>query len=279
MTAAATVGPASSRSARGDFLFRIASSLVLAGAALLVAILGGPAFAAFWGLAAAGVAAEWVRLSGGTAVAPPAFAAACVLAATVVALVMSPVSALSVMFAGAFILGAVAGPAAALAMPYAAPIVLGPILLRADPLLGLAAVLWLFAVVWGTDIAAYFVGRRLGGPKLWPAVSPGKTWSGAIGGALAGMLGGVAVAAFAGVPLLWPVALLALAASILAQAGDLFESAVKRRAGVKDSGRLIPGHGGLMDRLDGFAAAAAFAVVVGTIRGGADAAGQGLLAW
>jgi phosphatidate cytidylyltransferase len=157
--------------------------------------------------------------------------------------------------------------------------VLGPVILRTDPVLGLAAVLWLFAVVWATDVVAYAVGRALGGPRLWPRVSPGKTWSGAIGGTLAGMLGGVAVAAAAGVPRLWPVALVALVASILSQAGDLFESALKRGAGVKDSGRLIPGHGGLMDRLDGFAAAAAFAVLLGTLRAGAGGAGQGLLAW
>lgn len=276
MTAAAR---AMRGAATGDFWFRLASSLVLAAAALAAVWAGGVAFAAFWGVAAAGVAAEWVRLTGGPAIAPAAFAAACVLAAMAVLQIMSPISALSVMLAGAFILGAVASPAAALAMPYAAPIVLGPVILRADPVLGLAAVLWLFAVVWGTDVAAYVVGRVVGGPKLCPRVSPGKTWSGAIGGTFAGMAGGTAVAAVAGVPRLWPVAIVALLASVLSQAGDLFESGLKRRAGVKDSGWLIPGHGGLMDRLDGFTAAAAFTAIVGTIRAGADAAAQGLLAW
>jgi phosphatidate cytidylyltransferase len=128
--------------------------------------------------------------------------------------------------------------------------------LRSLPDLGLAIIIWSFAVVWFTDIAAYFTGRRLGGPKLMPRFSPKKTWSGAIGGAVAGTLGGYAVWR------LTPQAalligggaslVLSFAASVASQAGDLFESAVKRRFGAKDSGRLIPGHGGFLDRLDGY---------------------------
>ena len=134
--------------------------------------------------------------------------------------------------------------------------------MRGHPDLGIVAVLWMFAVVWTTDIAAYFTGRRLGGPKLWPSVSPKKTWSGFGGGLLAGTLAGIAVPAAAQrwgwtPPLgLWAIAILSALASVLSQLGDLGESALKRRFGVKDSGRLIPGHGGVMDRLDGFWAVA-----------------------
>jgi phosphatidate cytidylyltransferase len=132
--------------------------------------------------------------------------------------------------------------------------------IRGDNQAGLMATLFIFAVVWGTDILAYFVGRAIGGPKLAPRISPGKTWSGAIGGTLAGVvaasvLTSLVFADFAA----WTV-VIALILSVASQIGDLFESFIKRRFGVKDSSRLIPGHGGVMDRVDGlvFACFAAF---------------------
>ncbi|NVD41225.1 phosphatidate cytidylyltransferase [Ensifer sp. HO-A22] len=123
--------------------------------------------------------------------------------------------------------------------------------LRGDDNPGLAATLFVFAVVWGTDILAYFVGRALGGPKLAPRISPGKTWSGAIGGTICGVLAGTA-AFMAYFPLQdLRIPMLALVLSVASQIGDLFESFIKRRFGVKDSSHLIPGHGGVMDRVDG----------------------------
>jgi phosphatidate cytidylyltransferase len=127
---------------------------------------------------------------------------------------------------------------------------------------GAEHVLWLFLVVWATDIFAYFAGRSIGGAKLAPSISPGKTWAGLYGGmAGAGLTGGVVALAFgAG---FWPASVLAALLAVVAQIGDLFESALKRRAGVKDSGHLIPGHGGLLDRIDGLVfAAPLFAAVV-----------------
>ncbi|PZO79434.1 MAG: phosphatidate cytidylyltransferase [Mesorhizobium amorphae] len=121
---------------------------------------------------------------------------------------------------------------------------------------GIVAVLILFAVVWGTDICAFFVGRALGGPKLAPSISPNKTWSGAIGGALAALILGAFVLHFSGITIDPVVLLSLLGLSAASQAGDLFESWVKRRFGMKDSGRIIPGHGGVMDRADGLIAAA-----------------------
>ena len=131
--------------------------------------------------------------------------------------------------------------------------------LRAQPW-GLYATLFVMLLVWGADIFAYFAGRSIGGPRLAPAISPNKTWSGAVGG-LAGSLVAAGVMC-----LVWPgyanmagvlrLALLALPLAVLSILGDLYESWLKRRAGVKDSGTLLPGHGGVMDRLDGLVPAA-----------------------
>lgn len=132
--------------------------------------------------------------------------------------------------------------------------------IRGSDQFGLMATLFLFAVVWGTDILAYFFGRSIGGPKLAPRISPGKTWSGAVGGTVSGVaLGSAITLSFFSQVSLRTVAL-ALALSVASQIGDLFESFIKRRFGVKDSGHLIPGHGGVMDRVDGlvFACFAAF---------------------
>src|SRR6056297_390514 len=133
-----------------------------------------------------------------------------------------------------------------------------PIIVRSDPALGALAVIWIFAVVWGTDIAAYFTGRALGGPKLWPRLSPKKTWAGFFGGLACAMLAGFLLGLVARIlgqapPLdLWALTLLSGLASVIGQGGDLAESALKRHFDVKDSGSLIPGHGGVMDRLDAF---------------------------
>lgn len=126
--------------------------------------------------------------------------------------------------------------------------VLGLLLIRAAPN-GLAFALWTLAIVWATDIGAYFAGRAIGGPKLAPRLSPSKTWAGLGGGMFAAGIIGAAIAyrAHLPAPFLW----IGGAMAVAAQGGDLFESWLKRRAGVKDSGRLLPGHGGVLDRLDG----------------------------
>ncbi|CDZ53291.1 phosphatidate cytidylyltransferase [Neorhizobium galegae] len=132
--------------------------------------------------------------------------------------------------------------------------------IRAEDQAGFVATLFIFAVVWATDILAYFVGRALKGPKLAPRISPGKTWSGAIGGTVSGVVASSALTlgVFSRLSI-WTVAI-AFLLSVASQIGDLFESFIKRRFGVKDSSHLIPGHGGVMDRVDGlvFACFAAF---------------------
>jgi phosphatidate cytidylyltransferase len=162
---------------------------------------------------------------------------------------------------------------------YAGVVFISPALLRLDAKLGLQAFLFLAGIVWLTDICAYSVGRTIGGALLWPHLSPNKTWTGAIGGLIGGIAGGVLVAYASEVGRLVAVGVVALVLSISAQAGDLLESAIKRRFGAKDTSRLIPGHGGLMDRLDGFLIAALVALLIGIIHRGTDAPAVGLLVW
>jgi phosphatidate cytidylyltransferase len=160
---------------------------------------------------------------------------------------------------------------------YAGVLVLAPALLRAGAH-GAATMFFLFAVVWVTDILGYFVGRAVGGPRLALRISPKKTWAGAVGGALGAIGAGVVFAALTGYSILGS-GMMAFVLSLVSQGGDLLESAIKRHFGVKDASHVIPGHGGLMDRLDGFIAAAGVAVLIGTLRAGSDEAAQGLLLW
>lgn len=166
-----------------------------------------------------------------------------------------------------------------LGVPYVSIPAVALVLLRNDQALGIAAIAWVMVTVWSADSLAYFAGRIIGGPKLAPVLSPKKTWAG-LGGAVVGSA--VASVIFA---LLWGLsglAVLAVLAGLLAivgQAGDLFKSAMKRFYGVKDSGRLIPGHGGVIDRVDGLVAVATAAALIGLARGGMEATGTGLLAW
>ncbi len=146
--------------------------------------------------------------------------------------------------------------------------------LRGDPLVGWANVLFLVLVVWGADIGAYVTGRLRGGPRLAPRVSPGKTWSGAVGGLLVAVAVGVTttqILSASANP--WHAAVLAGLLALVAEGGDLLESAVKRRLNIKDTSHLIPGHGGLFDRLDAILAAAPAAALL------ALALGRGVVLW
>ncbi|MBI2719258.1 MAG: phosphatidate cytidylyltransferase [Rhizobiales bacterium] len=166
-----------------------------------------------------------------------------------------------------------------LGVPYVSLPAVALVLLHSDPAQGAAAIMWLLAIVWAADTLAYFSGRIIGGPKLAPVISPKKTWAG-LGGAILGSA--VAAAIFALVTGIGSVTGLAILAGLLAiveQAGDLFKSALKRHYGVKDSGRIIPGHGGIIDRVDGLVAVATVGALIGLLHGGIAATGAGLLAW
>jgi phosphatidate cytidylyltransferase len=161
---------------------------------------------------------------------------------------------------------------------YATAALLTSIVVRFDTASGFLALVFVLLVVWVTDIGGYFAGRGIGGPKLWPRVSPNKTWAGAIGGLVLSVAVAVAFALL-GFGKLTSSVVLASLLSVVSQLGDLFESAVKRRFGVKDSSRIIPGHGGLLDRLDGFVAAIIVVALIGILRGGVDGAGRGFMMW
>jgi len=265
-----------------DLKPRVAAALAMATLALATAWIGGFIFGAFWWLASVVVLWEWQRLVGGGRLAERiAVGGLMVGLAALLALHNSILGASAALLFGGVAVGwlarqrkAIWATAGAL---YAGALVASVVLLRISPTFGLAAILWLFAVVWGTDIAAYFAGRLIGGPRLWPSVSPGKTWSGAIVGALGGAVFGLTLAGWTN----RPAALfgLGLAAAIVSELGDLFESALKRRFNVKDSSGLIPGHGGLMDRLDGFVTASVFAAVVAGLNSRGSFVGGGLFQW
>jgi phosphatidate cytidylyltransferase len=153
------------------------------------------------------------------------------------------------------------------------------VLLRSDPANGLSAIVWVMVTVWSADTLAYFAGRIIGGPKLAPRISPKKTWAG-LGGAIAGSaLASLIFCAFAGYSGMLALAVIAGLLAVVEQAGDLFKSAWKRFHGVKDSGDLIPGHGGVIDRVDGLVAVATAAAIIGWLRGGIEATATGLLVW
>jgi len=262
---------------------RVVSGVVMAALAVGAVVLGGWPFVLFWGAAALGIFWEWSAMVAESAIAVRTVGTAALVIAALAAGAGQFYAAAIAFAAGA---AGVAGLCAArrrvwgaAGVVYAGTVLLAPVMLRRDREFGLVTILFLFAVVWATDILGYFIGRAIGGPKLAPPISPKKTWSGACGGALGAVAAGVAVVHVAGNTALIPAACIALVLSIVSQAGDLFESAVKRRFGVKDASHVIPGHGGLMDRLDGFLVATGVAALVGLMRGGPDASARGLLLW
>lgn len=276
----------------GELGKRLVSAVVMAALAIAAVIVGGPLFLLFWTAAATGVFFEWSAMTEGAALRARILGTAALAAA---ALLMGSggglVAALAAVLAGAIAVAALDRTRHHLwrgaGVLYAGIALLAPVALRSDREFGVLAVLFLFAVVWSTDVFGYFVGRAVGGRRLAPAVSPNKTWSGAIGGALGAVALGAAVVRAAGAlglaglagAELAPAAAIALLLSIASQAGDLFESGVKRRFGVKDASHVIPGHGGLMDRLDGFIAACGVAALLGLMRGGLDGPARGFLLW
>ena len=166
-----------------------------------------------------------------------------------------------------------------LGVPYLALPAFALVMLRAQPSCGFAVIVFLFLAVWLADTLAYFAGKSIGGPKFAPRISPNKTWAGfggaVAGGALAGVLAGLIFGYR-----VWPLIVLGALLGGWEQIGDLFESAAKRRFGVKDSGAIIPGHGGILDRVDGLVAAAVLALLWGTwVSGSLRDAACGVLLW
>lgn len=272
----------STPSARNLWL-RVASAAILAPLAVGAAWLGDWPFTVFWGLAAIAVWWEWIGLvepSGRNVLLATGICALVlqgILFESGNALIALMIVALGVL-AGIVTAGRRA-PAVAGGLVYASALLMATIIVRSDGGYGFAAILLLFGVVWGTDIGGFFAGRAFGGPKLAPAISPKKTWSGAIGGTVTGIAAAIGIALMFSLPEPVLIGIVALILSIASQCGDLFESWLKRHFDVKDSSGLIPGHGGVMDRLDGFIFAVAAAALIGVARGGFDTPAAGLLVW
>jgi phosphatidate cytidylyltransferase len=254
-------------SGRDRLGLRVLSAVVLAALALGAAYLGGALFSALSGVVGLLAWLEWRKLQG-CSISSPAALLGCLGIAAALAVFS--------LFGTAFAVAASAGTAllvavvergsvrdrafAAVGIALVAIVVVATVALRGESPEGRATIFWLFAVVWASDIGAYAAGRTFGGPKLAPRISPGKTW--------AGCFGGVAVAIGASILMGWLMPLVGwiraepaigvllaggAIGSAVGQVGDLAESALKRRVGAKDSGRLIPGHGGVLDRIDAYA--------------------------
>ncbi|WP_421865595.1 phosphatidate cytidylyltransferase [Parvibaculum sp.] len=276
---------ASSGPRAGDLGARVVSALVLAPVALAAVWFGGWVFALLLAIAAVLMSVESARLLFGTdspiAAAP---LAAMALLAIVLATMGLPAAAVALAAAGmAFSLAARSWKAeplwpAFIAYPYVILPLVALIWLRGDEAYGLAAILWLLTMVWAVDIFAYFAGRFIGGPKLAPRISPKKTWAGLIGGMVGAVIVSVGFSLWLGIGAPILLAIVALGLTIIEQAGDFAESAMKRRAGVKDSGALIPGHGGILDRVDGLIAVVLGAALLSLVHNAAHPA-AGVLIW
>ena len=236
---------------------RVVSGVVLGLVGLGAAVAGGWAFAGLAAITGVVIAFEWDRLNGGPGSGPVAWAHAAAVVAAVALTVSGQFLWAIVAIAGA---GAATFALArdrdrspltgAVGVVYVSLAPVALIWLRDAPEAGLFAVVWVFSVVWATDIGAFFTGRAIGGPKLAPTISPGKTWSGFAGGIAAAGVAGWVAATIGGVATALPLVIASLVISVVGQVGDLAISKVKRQAGVKDTGRIIPGHGGVLDRLD-----------------------------
>jgi phosphatidate cytidylyltransferase len=280
--AAEAAPAAASESSSRNLLMRVVVAAVLIPLAVAIAYAGGWLWTSLVTAAAIGLFVEWLAVVGLAGAVALAIRGGVALALGGICFAVGRIDAALIVLAIGLVAIASTAPDrrgwAAAGFCYAAAAEIASVLLRLDPAKGFAALMFVLVIVWVTDSGGYFAGRGIGGPKLWPRVSPKKTWAGAVGGLAASLAVAGGFAAFEigrTVPLLTSAAIL----SVASQLGDLFESAVKRRFGVKDSSHLIPGHGGLMDRLDGFVAAVVLAAVFGFLRGGADGVGRGLMVW
>ncbi len=273
--------PAQGR-APSNLVMRIMAAAVLAPLAITIAYAGGWLWALLVVAVSCGLYVEWLLIVNDTQDRRAMLVGVIALLIAGLAVVCGYASiALAAAVAGIAVVAltsATQGAWNATGLLYAAAALLSAILVRFDPSSGFLALIFVLLVVWVTDIGGYFAGRGIGGPKLWPRVSPNKTWAGAVGGLVLSIAVAV-VFAVLGFGKLTSSVMLASVLSVVSQLGDLFESAVKRRFGVKDSGRIIPGHGGLLDRLDGFVAAIIVAALIGILRGGVDGVGRGFMVW
>lgn len=257
----ASAPPPPAAAKTGDLKTRVLSALVMAPVVLAAVWLGGWVFHLLIVAGAVLGILEWVNLvPSDRRTASVAVAVLGIVAVMAAEILWGPAVAIAVAL-GAVALLALAGGGRdkallGIGILYVGAGLVGLMWLRDQPEIGLALFLYAMLAVWATDIGAYAAGRTIGGPKLAPRISPKKTWAGLIGGMISAGVVGWLVALLSGATLPLLALLVGALAAVVGQAGDLFESAVKRRYDVKDSGHLIPGHGGILDRIDGLLVAA-----------------------
>ena len=276
MTAAGTAAGAGDIWVPSEVAKRTVTAIALAVPAAAAVILGPPYLTVFVGAIVAVMTWEWVHVTGAQQFGATGATMAALLIAAVVAAAFGR-------FYWAYGIVAAAVPSVfavarfhsrehALAMAAGAAYIGVPALsllwLYARPEIGRELVIWLICIVIACDVGAYFVGRTLRGPKLAPRISPGKTWSGAVGGATAAVAVGIALGLALGLGRPLVLAAAALAFAVISEMGDLFESGVKRTYRVKDASGILPGHGGMMDRVDGIVAALVAAAAAIWLAGG-----------
>lgn len=280
-----TTEPPTTKRSWTDLGPRVASAIVLIAVTLVALYFGSYFFAALVGAVIAGCYREWERMVtlrpltpvGGVLIGLVALSA-------LIYPLFGPLATLAVTLVAA-VIGLVGGerPAGywrAGGLVFFGLVIVAILGMRGTGIEGVFVGLFLGAVIWSTDTFAFFTGRQIGGEKLAPDISPGKTWSGAIGGFAFGTLAGLVTwLIIAPASPWWIGLLLAATISVLGQVGDLGESFIKRRFRIKDSGDIIPGHGGLMDRLDSLTFGVLFVFAVGFLRGGIDGVASGFLNW
>lgn len=267
-----------------DLVPRLLSALVMAAVALACNWAGSVPFALLvFGISLA-MSWEWARIVRGVSIDSALIAhAISVTAAVILAAYGATFLAMAAVVAGVIAVFACVpghqGIASGLGVAYVGVPAIALVWLRGGDGYGALAILFIFVIVWTTDTFAYLTGRLIGGPKLWLALSPGKTWAGTIGGLAFAALAGLLFATSAAYPTA-PLALagVAILLSVVSQIGDLGESALKRSYDVKNASDLIPGHGGFMDRMDGIVTAATSAAILAALRAGSPP-GQALLFW
>jgi phosphatidate cytidylyltransferase len=262
---AAAVSDQQQQAKRSGLKTRVLSAAVMLPVAVAAVWFGGWAFAALVVVAAVAMLWEWLRLPGRYAHDKMFAGGFGLLASLYFAMDGRFDWALTIVFSGALVLGVRSSRHFlwhAAGFLYIGLPCLALLWLRNQPEHGLQVVFWLMVIVWATDIGAYFAGRTIGGPKLIPSISPNKTWAGLIGGMIcAAIASAIMVSMEPGLPVL-ALAILGAVLAVVAQAGDFTESAVKRHFKVKDASNLIPGHGGVLDRVDGLLFAAPTAALI-----------------
>jgi phosphatidate cytidylyltransferase len=270
----------------GDLGVRTLSAAVLIPAVLADVWAGGIWFHLFVALIGVLMAQEWVRIVHDDDPLQFALHAAGAMCGALLPLVIGlegallTIAVIAALSAGLALWRARGGPAwRFLGVAYVSLPPIALVMLREDPNFGIAAILLVMLMVWAADTFAYFAGRIIGGPKLAPRISPKKTWAGLAGAMAGSALAALGVGLALGLRGLLGLVAFAAVMAVVEQAGDLFKSAMKRHYGVKDSGKLIPGHGGVIDRVDGLVAVATAAAIIGGVRYGVGNAGAGLLFW